>query len=253
MHGPEWHRQFEVIYLVEGEVKYHIGGEEYLAKAGDVIFVMPNEIHSLQTNNKLNYERIVICFDFDLLKKMLDVGECGISERFLTTPFPHRIIPDNLVTKYGIKDIICSFEKYKENDDYNSLHFFSSVFDLIIGLNKVFSDESRKPVLPVSDEPLVRKVIQYIDDHIREPILLDDIAATLYASKSTLCHKFKTSMSVSINRYIAVKKIYYAAEMIRNGVSATEASIAVGYDHYTTFFHNYKQIIGHSPSDEKKI
>ena len=30
LYGPESHRGFEIIYLVEGEVRYFIEGEEYL-------------------------------------------------------------------------------------------------------------------------------------------------------------------------------------------------------------------------------
>lgn len=252
MHGPEWHHQFEIIYLVEGEVKYQIGGEEYLARTGDVIFVMPNEIHSLRTNNQMPYDRIVLIFDLEILRKMLAVSEIDLSDAFLTVDCPYRIIPDSLVRKYGIKDILCSIDKYHKEKDCNSLHFFSSVFSLMISLHNLFSDGGHEPILPVSDEPIVRKVIQYIDDHIYEPILLDDIAASLYVSKSTLCHRFAGHMNVSVNRYIAIKKIYHAAELIRGGMSATEASLALGYNHYTTFYHNYKQIIGSPPSTGRR-
>ena len=53
---------------------------------------------------------------------------------------------------------------------------------------------------------------------------------------------------MTVNRYITVKRIYYAAELIRKGMSAVEAGSAVGYSNYTTFFYNYKQIMGVSPS-----
>jgi methylphosphotriester-DNA--protein-cysteine methyltransferase len=59
-------------------------------------------------------------------------------------------------------------------------------------------------------------------------------------------------MKITINRYIAIKKIHYAAELIRTGVSANEAALAAGYNHYTTFYHNYKQIMGYAPMKNER-
>ena len=61
--SPSTHRQFEILYLVDGDIKYFIDGEEYRVESGDVIFVPPNEIHSLEVSKNSNYERIVVMFD----------------------------------------------------------------------------------------------------------------------------------------------------------------------------------------------
>lgn len=123
----------------------------------------------------------------------------------------------------------------------------SLIFDLIIRLNNSAADTD-EVILPISKDPMIKSVIDYIDAHISKPIKLDDIADNLYISKSTLCHKFSNHMNLTINRYAAIKKIHYADELIRGGMSATEAAMATGYNHYTTFYHNYKQIMGVSPT-----
>lgn len=251
LYGPESHRRFEIIYLAKGEVKYFIEGEEYLAKTGDMIFVPPNEIHSLHINSNTKYERIVVLFDFDLIKSMLAVGEVTVSDACLK-PHAYRVIPAEVVKKSRLKEIMYSIAAEAKDGENRALRFFSLVLSLIAELNDLLSDSTHKPIMPITKEPTVKKAIDYVNAHVTEPLTLDAIASGLYISKSTLCHKFSSYMSISLNRYIAVKKIYYAADLIKNGMSAAEASLAVGYNHYTTFFYNYKQILGVSPVEHKQ-
>lgn len=250
LYGPESHRHFEIIYLAGGEVKYFIEGEEYLARPGDMIFVPPNEIHSLHISGNTGYERIVVLFDFDLIKNMLAVGDVTVSDACLKT-HAYRVIPAEAVKKSRLKDIMYSIAGQKPDEESRPLRFFSLILSLIAELNTLLSDDTSKPMLPITKEQTVKKAIDYVNMHITEPLTLDRIAADLYISKSTLCHKFSSYMNISLNRYIAVKKIYYAADLIKNGMNATEASLAVGYDHYTTFFYNYKQIMGVTPIEHK--
>ncbi len=250
LHGPESHRKFEIIYISQGSVRYNIEDEQYLAHAGDVIFVMPNEIHTLVINRSETFERILVYFDFELLRKMFAVADIEIDDTFLSLRKLNRILPDRLVSKYGIKDTIYDIADIDPEDKNACFRFMSLIFDLIIRLNNSAADTG-EVILPISKDPMIKNVIDYIEAHISEPIKLDDIADHLYISKSTLCHKFANHMNLTINRYVAIKKIHYAEELIRSGVSATEAAMAVGYNHYTTFYHNYKQIMGCSPTSNE--
>lgn len=247
LHGPESHRKFEIIYINQGEVRYNIEDEQYLVRKGDVIFVMPNEIHSLLINRSSVFERTLVYFDFELLRKMFAVADIEIDDTFFSLRKLNRIIPDRLVKKYGIKDTIYDIASIDSEDKNACFRFMSLIFDLIIKLNNSAADTG-EVILPISKDPMIKSVIDYIESHISEPIKLDDIANHLYISKSMLCHKFANHMNLTINRYIAIKKIHYAEELIRGGMSATEAAIAAGYNHYTTFYHNYKQIMGVSPT-----
>ncbi len=247
LHGPESHRRFEIIYVVQGEAKYTIEDEQYLVSKGDVIFVMPDELHSLLINRKAEFERILVYFDFDVLRKMFAAAEIEIDDTFFALRRVNRIIPDRLVSKYGIKDTIYDIADIAPEDKNACFRFMSLMFDLIIRLNSSASDQD-EAILPISKDPTVKGVIDYVDAHISKPISLDDIAGHLFLSKSALCHRFSRHMKITVNRYVAIKKIHYAEELIRGGMSATEAAIAAGYNHYTTFYHNYKQIMGTSPT-----
>ena len=251
--GPESHRGFEIIYLIEGEVRYFIEGEEYLARTGDLIFILPNEIHALQRSGNQKYERVVVSFEFNTVKEMLALGgfdECAAFLDMKNTV--HRIIPIDLVEKYGIRDIMRHIGSLYCHSSEFPFKFLSAIMSLIAALNNLFSNESREPVFRISSDPTVKSAVDFIGEHITEALTLDEIAEAVHVSKSTLCRSFRDSMNTSVNRYIATKKIYYAMRLMESGMSATEASSTVGYEHYTSFYHNYKQIIGVSPSNDKK-
>jgi AraC-like DNA-binding protein len=253
LYGPESHRGFEIIYLVEGEVRYFIEGEEYLARSGDLIFVLPNEVHALQRSGSMKYERVVVSFEYSVIKSMLELGGFNIDHCFLEMKNTvHRIIPIDLVKKYGIKEIMRDIGALDSRCREFPFEFYSSVTMLIAALGKLFSNEAVEPVFKVSSDPVVKNAVDYISEHITEQITLDSISDALHVSKSTLCHRFRNYMNTSVNRYIATKKVFYAVRLMESGMSATEAAGAVGYEHYTTFYHNYKQIIGAPPSNDKK-
>ncbi len=253
LYGPESHRGFEMIYLVEGEVRYFIEGDEYLARTGDLIFILPNEIHALQRNGAMKYERVVVSFELNTIKDMLEHGNFSVDSSFLEMKNTvHRIIPVSLVEKYKIKGIMQEIGALQsENPEFPFL-FISAIMSLVAALSKLFSNESREPVFKVSSDSIVKGAVAYIGEHVTDRVTLDCIADALHVSKSTLCHRFREYMNISVNRYIAIKKIYYAKRLMENGMSAYEASSSVGYEHYTTFYHNYKQIIGFAPSIGKK-
>lgn len=56
-------------------------------------------------------------------------------------------------------------------------------------------------------------------------------------------------MGLPVNQYITTKRIHWAADLIRSGMSAMDASAKVGYTYYSTFFYNYKKVMGTPPTN----
>ena len=245
----ELHNQFEIFYLIEGEIKYNIEGEEYLVNPGDVLFVSPNEVHSIEILGGVNYERIVVMFDLEKITQILQVGDMSLDKALFSNVRSFRVIPRELLDTTDIKEIMFSISE-KKDEKFLPLFVLTKIFSLILELEKIFSKDGEGG-FPLSIDKTVQKAIAYVNDNIEKPLTLNDIASALFVSKSSLCHKFAKSMRVTVNRYVTIKKIYYAAKLIKDGMGAIEASVAVGYNQYTTFYHNYRKILGTSPTGSK--
>ena len=251
-HEPTSHRQHEVLLLLRGEVSYLIEGETYAVSEGDMIFVAPDEIHTLKINCALPYERIVFLFDMRVLNDMMrelniDLGAFSYDGRNR-----FHVIKSKMVKKYGLDKLLVNIISYDDSDKYKRLLIMSKLIRFAVAIDKMIEENRHDFTLPDSRDKLIAAVTEYVDRHISEPIRLDDLADKLYVSKSTLCHKFSAVMNTTVNQYVALKKMRYAENLILDGASAAEAAVAAGYDNYASFFYNYKKLMGKSPSSEAR-
>ena len=95
------------------------------------------------------------------------------------------------------------------------------------------------------------QIISYIDDHLLDRIMLDDIAEHTARSKSFVCHLFQEKMGVSPKQYILQKQMAYAQMKIREGHAATAVSEELGYRSYATFWRIYQKYHGVNPLKSK--
>lgn len=251
--GPESHRLFEVLYLISGHLEYSIEGEHYAVGEGDVILISPNEIHSLKIGGETAYERIVVMFDIQTLGSILSEERVPLHDLLFNNFQRFRVIKREMAERNKLKDLFFSIVNDDEPKEYEQLAFIASVIRLIIAMDKLLASENASFWNSTTVNPIIKNIIEYINDNIHEPLRLDDIAKHVYVSKSTICHKFRQDMNISLNRYITIKKIYRAQELIQGGMSAQQASTAIGYENYNSFFYNYKKIIGVSPSEAKPL
>ena len=248
-HGPEVHRQYEVMYLISGEISYIIEGETYNAAPGDMIFVSPNEIHTLKINGNLTYERAVVLFDMNVMERLISGADVKLSFLSPENSKKLRVINRETVSRFGIWRILSEMIECREPEPYKRLTVVSKLIEFMICLDKIAGDV--KETAPTEIDPLIRKITEYIEKNLEKPISLSELSRELFVSTSTLSHRFSEYMNMPLNRFIAVKKMHRADELMRDGLSASEVSRLVGYENYTSFFYNYKKIMGHAPSEKQ--
>lgn len=251
-HGPEAHQQYEVHFLLGGEVSYIIDGDTYDVKEGDMIFVAPNEIHALVISGDKPYERVVLLFNMDILHQIMVELDATLGAFSYDGKNRFHIINKSEVKKYGLDKILMSIIGEDGAESHKKLGIVSRLLRFVIAIDRVTTESKDNFATPTSSDRLVASVTEYVDTHISEPIRLDALAEELYVSKSTLCHRFSSLMNMTVNQYIIAKKMYRANELLHEGMSAQAAAEAVGYDNYTSFFYNYKKLMGTSPNSVDK-
>lgn len=113
-----------------------------------------------------------------------------------------------------------------------------------------FADVKRSHI---GSEELAAKIAEFISESINENIFLtlDDIAKTFFVSKFYICRVFKSYSGTSIHAYINKKRMMLAKQYIDSGMSAKEASDAVGYKDYSAFYRAFVKATGKSPKSGK--
>ena len=111
-------------------------------------------------------------------------------------------------------------------------------------------------ILAVKD-PLVAQSINFIRNHIREPIQIEDVLNVVPVSRRNLHEKFKKTMGVSIHQYVKKLRIEYIENLLLN----TEMSISkIAYhmglksdEHIATYFRSVKGINPHAFRTSRKL
>ena len=252
LHPSEAHASHEMLLLLEGEISYIIEGETYTVSPGDMIFVAPGEIHSIRIDGSKPYERLVLLFDIDALQSMM--RELRVELEAFARDRRNRlhIIPHTLVQEYGLGKLLFEILECEDADTYKRLLILSKLLCFMIQTDKMIARNKDSLAKPASTDALVSRVAAYISEHIGEPIRLDDMAKSLFVSKSTLCHRFAKTVNMTTMQYILLKKMHFASDLLQKGHSATEAATLVGFENYTSFFYNYKRLMGEAPVAKRR-
>lgn len=97
--------------------------------------------------------------------------------------------------------------------------------------------------------------IEYIDQHYKENINLSDLAKQFAMSRSSFSSLFPRFTGLSLKQYIRRKRVLEAESIIRDcpNLTMSEISLMVGYEDPSTFYRNFLQISGVSPSEYRKL
>ncbi|NIC07048.1 AraC family transcriptional regulator [Billgrantia bachuensis] len=95
------------------------------------------------------------------------------------------------------------------------------------------------------------EVIQLLKTRYAEPLRIEDLAATVHMSPSTLHHRFKDLTSMSPLQFQKQLRLHEARRlMLSEGVNASTASHRVGYNSPSQFSREYRRLFGAPPNQE---
>jgi len=237
--GLHTHDICEVIFLKSGDVSAVIGGKTYKLSKNSITIFRPGIIHAIKIDNeKTIYERYNILFDekkiankiFDKIPKELEVINYS---------------GNNFIT-----DIFKKMDYYHEHFENENLRILihALVEELIFNLSLTPTREMSGA--PVSVNPLISQAIEFIEKNFEKDISVEDVSRALYISKRHLHHLFCENLQISPKKYINSIRLAKAQNLLRIGAKPSSVYDICGFSDYATFYRNYINHFGHSPSME---
>ena len=233
------HDFYELIFFVHGDVDYMIESKSKKLVSNDIILIPAGLLHYGVANIEVEYERYVLKFPLrlinDTLAKEIQDFACfsgnypALKELFIKL--------DNIYNNYS--------------DEHKYILMVNTLSEILINMqnkSKV-SDE----LIGVYHNPVVSKVIAYINENIKKNITLTDICNDLNFSRAHISNEFSRVMKIPVMTYIRYKKIIAAHQKILEGnVKINEVAYEYGFEEYSTFYRNYIKIIGKPPYSNSK-
>jgi AraC-like DNA-binding protein len=91
--------------------------------------------------------------------------------------------------------------------------------------------------------------MQHIAENLSTELSLADIADKLFVSKYYLSHAFSREVGVSVYRYIMLRRLLLARQMLLDGEAAGQVCRSCGFADYTSFYRAFKSEYGISPRE----
>jgi AraC-like DNA-binding protein len=101
--------------------------------------------------------------------------------------------------------------------------------------------------LPTPRDPRLRRMAAALAADPADPRRLDDWAAALGLPKRSLVRRFKAETGLSFVQWRHHARLIRAAALLGDGVSVTEAALAVGYDSVSAFITRFRAGFGVTP------
>ena len=225
------HAQYEMIAVADGDITVMLEGQKYRLQKNQIIIIPPLFYHSVTANGEGSYRRITALFGIDAIPSVLQ-------DEF---------------TNQGRNTAIDAsrIETIKEICQKEDVSFYAPLLQSL--MTETFYDALQMPqtLAQIDTDEFLQKAFEYIDLHLHEKILLDDLAKYTSRSKSSFCHLFEAKMNISPKQYILQKKLALASKLIGEGTLPTVVAAQIGYENYSNFYRIYLKHFGTSPTKKE--
>ena len=244
---PHEHNYFEMYYLVSGKVIYHTCGSQFLLRPNDILFINQHQLHHpVMIDPNVPYDRLLLHVSTQTLRELstpdADLCECFTNSNFTVYHYP-RSVRNNILTQMN------KLAALQDKDGFGRRALGRAVLtELFVEINQCNRNQSIFSFgKETKDMQMVEIVRQYIFEHIAETISIDDLANYVYMSRYNFMRRFKQCAGMSAYQFIQVCRLKKADELIRAGMSFTQACQQCGFGDYSAFYRAFLQEYSVSP------
>lgn len=255
-HYPgEQHDFWEFQCVDKGEAEVCADEACHVLSRGQVIFHKPNEFHNLSATGKNAPNIIVVSFacSSPCMKFFEDrILEFSDTERAilgLIIAEARHCFSSPLDNPYT--------EKMEKKQDilFGSQQLLISYLEqLLIHMLRRYTVSPGYPGRTLSEtsgsSAACRKIVQYLEEHIREYITIEDICHDNLIGRSQLQKIFREEYSCGVIDFFSHMKINFARQLIReNDMNFTQISEFLGYSSIHYFSRQFKKLCGMTPTE----
>lgn len=238
------HDFYEVYYLIGGNVEYWVDGRIIRMEPGDLLLINPMELHRPMVEQGTLYERFVLWINREFLEAMDgQLGSCFDT----TLPSHTHLLRPGQSERTTLMSRLGELVREAYSRDFGSqVSAYGLFLQFMVQLNRLaLRTQPREESEQLS--PLVQNVLHYISQHLGEALSLEHIAGQFFISKYHLSHAFSREVGVSVYRYIMLRRLLMARQLLSSGESAKQVCRSCGFSDYTSFYRAFKSEYGISP------
>ncbi len=247
------HDHLELAYVLSGSGKYHIEGEIYEVREGDLLIINPGVRHQALTATGSDVSTTEFFVGFS------DIQIPGYSYNYLPIPDGGHLIHATGEFRQKIARLCAAMEMEntvcKEGRYFMLKSYLMQMILLVIREQcETIAPAASYAFESVNKKYVVEKIINYFEEHYNEKISLDQIAENMYLSPFYISKIFKSEIGDTPIRHLINIRLEKAKMLLEEGDNSSIQEIAgmVGYDDAYHFSKLFKKRYGISPSQARK-
>ena len=234
------HDFYEVYCFIAGSVDYIVEDGLYRLQTGDVLLIPPNYLHQPNVKDgSKSYDRIVLWINPAYIKRLssptTDLSTCFQKAKEKGA----YLVRNSALAEKLVKELIAVIEQQNSTSFGADLTAENHIINTLtlLGAHYLKNRQAKQ----AEQSKIISRAIEYISEHLTEPITLDDISSSLFTNKYYFAHLFKEETGVSPHSYILKKRLLLSKELIEQCHPITEVYQRCGFADYTHFFRAFKK------------
>ena len=244
-----WHREMEIIRILEGKLQLYIGDRELDARAGDLVLIGEGVVHGGEPEDCV-YECIV--FDQGMLMHE-DACKRSMKQAVNRSLFLRREAIEAEPALAGAVERL--YGSAAEGVAGNELNVLGAMFGLFGALVEKPGDARMDIAAPRFSQKAeqLKPALEYIETHYGQSITLDALARLTGLSPKYFCRFFRTFVHRSPIDYVN----YYRIECASHFLTSTDMTIAeiaqhCGYNDSSFFIKQFRKYKGTTPRNYRQ-
>ena len=238
--APHLHSQVELLRVARGSVAITVRECMETLSAGAMAAIFPNQIHSYAAPSVDCQVEMVIA-DAAYAGAYLDI----LTRQHPASPF---LTPDQLHPNavYAMEELLREwYESGPAGEVYGPL--------LQLILARMIPQLRLHPNRSSDQQGLVWRIAEYISQHYRDPLTLEDLARAIGMNRYGLSRVFSEKMGQSFPSYLSSVRLSHARTLLlETDASVTEIGEESGFTSQRTFFRAFKQQFCVSPMEMRR-
>lgn len=250
-----WHKDIELVYVYEGQLRMSINSETKILTSGEFGICCSGDVHFYDSED-LNCKAILIVFSTDFIDSSISWPE---NSRFIS-PFIDHTLMHRLHLNGDISQKIGSLlieisDEMSQNDPYFQIFIKSKLLEIHGILLRNIPRNTHLASLTKSYLVIkkVQDVMNYVNHHFKEPITLSDAASLAGLGTSQFSKLFKSLCGMSFTAYLNNVRISKAEEILTTTTSPIiDIALECGFNSIRNFNRTYKALRHSAPSHLRK-
>lgn len=249
------HEGYEIYFFHKGMAKYIINDNVFNLCPGDMLLFNGNSLHRPNPDTSGPYIRSFINFMPDWIQPYLSKREF---EQILNL-FHEKKATKIQWSYHQIELLKHSFkliQKEFASEEFGSESMIKALLiRLIIEILRKLDEDKTFDNQKLSNlkEQHVQRILEVINIRYRDHLSLDHFSEILHLNKYHMCHCFKEVTGLTINHYLATKRIEEAKKILtRTEESVSDVAFNVGFNTLVHFSRQFKKHTGRSPNQFRK-